>query len=133
MDEGAIDQYIYILQQILCSVVVQEVFVAEACVAPYRLVGLRLDACGKLGKAFCLEERVAASEGDIGEGVGHNLLEEVVCASVIANTKCPRLRVVAAWAFVFATCTIDARAEARAIYCGVVQDTEYVNHALCGR
>ena len=130
LNEGAVNKDIDILQQALCRIIVQEVFVAKACVAPDSLLGLLFDAFGQFCEAFCLEERVATTKGDVGKGVGHDLLKQVVRRSVLTCAKCPRLRVVAAWAFVFASCTVDARAEARAVYSGVVQYSEYVNHLL---
>ena len=58
--------------------ILHEVFEEIARKAPDALAALLPDGACQLGKALCLEHRVAAREGDVGKGVAHDFLHQLV-------------------------------------------------------
>ena len=56
--------------------ILYEVFEEKARKAPDVLAALLPDGARQLGKALCLEHRVAAREGYVGEGVAHDFLHQ---------------------------------------------------------
>ena len=78
LDEGAVDQHVDKFEEGTLTGITQQLFEGEAGIAPDVLVGARLDGPCQFGEALGLVHRVAASEGDVGIGVGlddaHDLL-----------------------------------------------------------
>ena len=69
-----------------------------------------------------LEHRVAAREGDVGEGVAHDFLHQLVGRGHRAVADVPRLRIMAARTMVGASRTINGCAEARTVYHRIMYD-----------
>ena len=84
--------------------------------APDGLLALSAYLTSQLGETFCLKHRVASGEGDIGEGVIHDFLHQVLRRGHRAMVDVPRLGIVALRAVIRTTGTIDGCAESRTIH-----------------
>ncbi len=111
--EGAVYQYIDLAEEFQLLGILHEVFEEIARKAPDALAALLPDGARQLGKALCLKHRVAAREGDVGEGVAHDFLHQLVGRGHRAVADVPRLRIMAARTMVGASRTINGCAEAR--------------------
>lgn len=76
--EGAVYQYINLAEEFQLLGILYEVFEEIARKAPDALAALLPDGARQLGKALCLKHRVAAREGDVGEGVAHDFLHQLI-------------------------------------------------------
>jgi len=120
--EGAVYQYIDLAEEFQLLGILHEVFEEIARKAPDALAALLPDGARQLGKALCLEHRVAAREGDVGEGVAHDFLHQLVGRGHRAVADVPRLRIMAARTMVGASRTINGCAEARTVYHRIMYD-----------
>ena len=66
-----------------------ERLIGEAGVAPDVLIGLPMDLSGQFCKGTGLIHRVATTEGDIGIGVSHDDLHDLVDAHLTSLIKSP--------------------------------------------
>ena len=125
--EGPVNEYVYLLNQVPEAFLPQCLLEEVARVAPDCLPRPAPDAPGQFGEGFCLIERVAAGEGDVGKGIPFDFLHQVVHAAFLSTPEVPRLGVVAPGAMMAASRTVDTGAETRAIDGCVVKDREHSN------
>ena len=71
-------QYVYQLQEFKLSRILHQVLEEKAREAPDGLVALLADGSCQFGKTLCLKHRVAAREGDVGEGIVHDFLHQLL-------------------------------------------------------
>ena len=115
LDEGAVDQYIDMLQQ-FALVVIDQAFKGEPREAPDVLLRLLMDGTGQFGKACRLIHGITTGESDIGKGVGNNDLHQLGGGHLPTPVEIPRLGVVTALAPMATTGTIDGGPESRTIH-----------------
>lgn len=124
-NKRAVNKYVNELKQGSLGRHIQKRLVGIARVAPYILGRSGADSPCQLGKALGLLHRIAAGEGDAGgKRIRLDNSHQLINSRLPAAVRCPRLGVVATWAMVTASCTIDAGAEARPINRGIVDDGE---------
>lgn len=76
LHERTVYQHVYQLQEFQLSRILYQVFKEVTREAPDGLVALLADGTRQLGKAFCLKHGVTPREGNVGEGIVHNLLHQ---------------------------------------------------------
>ena len=123
LDEGTIHQHVDELQELQLLGVLHQVLKEIAREAPDGLLALLSDGACQLSEALCLKHRVAAREGNVGEGIAHDFLHQLLGRHHRAMVDVPRLGIVALWAVVGAAGTIYGCAEARTIYHRIVYYT----------
>ena len=126
-DERPVHKRVYVGQQHREALVCADLLYCKTGPAPDVLGSLGLDAAGKFSKCLDLKEGIPATEGNIGDGVRLDDVQDFVYTHPFAVRDIPGLRIMTAPAVVRAAGAVYRRAQTRAVGHGLLHDFEYGN------